>query len=339
MITCRIQIENDSILDTFSGWGFIYKVGTRRFAPPEKKRDKSSYAEKAGANEDTRTVDDEFDYKVKFLIQTPNRNLENANSKIRAWNEAVREKIAGSHIKRCKTITLYDDYKRCKIVGIPEIIEEVDESDYFRRQRGDVMDCVVVELTIHVSDPTLCDFDMAVNETPDKKFPIDIALSVVDGELHLKTSRALEEGEYPTTLTRGVKRNSYPKGIHGYIRYRSKNRWHVADPIHSHAVPLVKMLSSGLLLKYTKMKEGYGYEPLISWITSRSEDDGYGNLHVWRATNCYYKLTDTRPECVLTYGIAIYSPRINTGGYPVRRSNVVYFRIRYKLDGSYEVEV
>lgn len=162
MITARIQIENGQILDTYEGWGFIYKVGDRRFAPPEKERDSTSYAEKPGAHEDPRTVDDVFDYKVNFLLETPNKNLVNANAKIKAWNDAVRERIAGSDVKRCKTVTLYDDYKRCKIVGIPKIIESVDEKDYYRRQNGSAMDCVIVELTIHVSNPTLCDFNMSV---------------------------------------------------------------------------------------------------------------------------------------------------------------------------------
>lgn len=134
--------------------------GDHRFAAPEKKRDESSYIEQAGVNADSRTVDDAFDYTAEFLIEAPNKNLVNANSKIKAWNDAVRERTAGSDIKHCKTVTFYDDYKRCKIVGIPEIIAEVDEDDYYRRQNGDVMDCVVVPLTIHVSNPNLCDFDM-----------------------------------------------------------------------------------------------------------------------------------------------------------------------------------
>lgn len=162
MITCRIQIEDGPILDTYEGWGFIYKVGDRRFAPPEKKRDESSYVERAGVNEDARTVDDVFDYKVNFIIQAPNRNLDNANSRIKAWNDAVREKMSGSDVKRCKTVTLYDDYKRCRITGIPEIIESADEKNYYRRQDGSVMDCVIIELTIHVSNPNLCDFNLSV---------------------------------------------------------------------------------------------------------------------------------------------------------------------------------
>lgn len=160
MITARIQIDSGTIEDTYKKWGFIYMEGDKRFAPPEKKRDTTSYAEEAGEHTDPRTVDDVFDYKVKFLIDAPNKNLVNANSKIKAWNDAVRENTTDSDVKRCKTVTLYDDYKRCKITGIPEIIEEA--TDYYRRQDGSAMDCVQFELTIHVSDPTKCDFNLSV---------------------------------------------------------------------------------------------------------------------------------------------------------------------------------
>ncbi len=163
MINSRIQIENGAIEDFYKKWGFIYVSSDNRFAAPEKKRDVSSYAEHAGENNDPRTVDDAFDYSAKFLIEAPNKNLVNANSKIKAWNDAVRELTAGSDIKRCKTITFYNDYKRVKIIGIPEIIADVDENDFYRRQDGRIMDCVVVKLTIHVSNPSLCDFDLVTN--------------------------------------------------------------------------------------------------------------------------------------------------------------------------------
>lgn len=160
MIRARIQIGTGLVFDTYDKWGFIYKIGDRRFSPPEKKRDSTSYAEEAGKHEDARTVEDAFEYKVNFLIQTPNTNLASANAKIHAFNEAIRTRTAGSDIKTCKTVTFYDDYKRCKIVGIPELIETVNEKDY-HRIKGD-KDCVVVELKISVSNPKLCDFNMQV---------------------------------------------------------------------------------------------------------------------------------------------------------------------------------
>lgn len=67
---------------------------------------------------------------------------------------------SNSDIRTYKEIALYDDYKRVKIVGIPDPITEPEE--LYRRQNGEVMDCVVVELTIHVVDPTKCDFNMNV---------------------------------------------------------------------------------------------------------------------------------------------------------------------------------
>lgn len=162
MIHSRIQIENGAIEDFYTKWGFIYMSSDSRFAAPEKKRDATSYSEQAGTNEDPRTADDEFDYSAKFLIEAPNQNLVNANSKIHAWNEAVRQRTTDSDIKRCKSVTFYNDFKRVKVVGIPEIIADVDENDFYRRQDGSVMDCVVVRLTIHVSEPGNCDFDMSL---------------------------------------------------------------------------------------------------------------------------------------------------------------------------------
>lgn len=160
MITCRIQIENGQILDTYKGHGLIYKESDNRTEAPIKKRDVTTYAEQAGENTDRRTVQDAFDYKVQFIIEAPNKNLQNANAVIAAFNKKLYTQPANSDIRTYKEVTFYNDYKRVKIVGIPEPIAEPKE--LYRRQNGDVMDCAVVELTIHVSDPTKCDFDMSV---------------------------------------------------------------------------------------------------------------------------------------------------------------------------------
>ena len=160
MITARIQIENGQILDTYEGHGMIYMSADNRMEAPIKKRDTTSYAEEAGEHVDPRTVQDAFDYKVKLLIEAPNKNLQNANAKIAAFNKQLYTQAKDSDIRTYKTITLYDDYKRVKIVGIPEPIAEPTE--LYRRQNGSAMDCVVVELTTHVSDPTKCDFNLSV---------------------------------------------------------------------------------------------------------------------------------------------------------------------------------
>lgn len=160
MITCRIQIEDGPMLDTYEGHKLIYKEADNRTEAPIKKRDVSSYAEQAGENIDRRTVQDAFDYKVQFIIEAPNKNLQNANAVIATFNKKLYAQAAGSNIRTYKEITFYNDYKRVKIVGIPEPIAEPKE--LYRRQNGSVMDCAIVELTIHVSDPTKCDFDMSV---------------------------------------------------------------------------------------------------------------------------------------------------------------------------------
>ena len=330
MITARIQIEDGQILDTYEGWGFIVMGNgddKKHFAPPEKKRDKSSYPEEAGAHEDPRTVDDEFDYKIQFLIEAPNRNLVNANSKIKAWNDAVRERTAESDVKRCKTVTLYDDRMRTKIVGIPEIIHEVGEKDFFRRQDGSVMDCVVATLTIHVSDPMLCDFNA---ETDGKQeMPIRISLRTDGKEIYVDTSRPLEDDEVPVLLWHGVRRNRISEapaggdlgGNHGGRRYRSKYRWHVSDahvPIEGGRVKAGMLDADNdnkMLIWRGDSYLSLGQKLLVGDIIGR----------VYRGNRNYYKLTAARPRCRLIFGVAIYCWDRMADNRQKRLSNVAYF--------------
>lgn len=147
-------------MDSYAQWGFIYIESDKRTAPPEKKRETTTYAEQEGENVDPRTVDDVFDYKVKFLIECPNYNIDNANRKIKAFNDAIRSVDPQTGIKTCRRITLWNYYKRVKITGIPEIIAEPTE--FYRDNRGQQLDCVLFELTIHVDKPSDCDF--AINK-------------------------------------------------------------------------------------------------------------------------------------------------------------------------------
>lgn len=84
----------------------------------------------------------------------PNKKLENANAKIAAFNRALYDEE--NQIRSYKQITFYNDYKRVKIVGYPQPISEATE--FWRDKKGKLHDCVQVEWTIRVNDPTLCDF-------------------------------------------------------------------------------------------------------------------------------------------------------------------------------------
>lgn len=160
-IRAGIIIEDSQLVDTYDEFGFIYISSDNRIAAPEKKRETTTYAEEEGEHVDLRTVDDVFDYKVKFLIETPNTNLESANAKIKTFNEAIRKVDPVTGIKTCKRVWLYNYYKRVVICGIPEIIAE--PTDFYRRLKGDALDCVQVELTIHVDIPSLCDFNLQLD--------------------------------------------------------------------------------------------------------------------------------------------------------------------------------
>lgn len=158
MINVRIKIGDGAIEDTFTAHKLIYKESDHRVEAPIKKRDVTTYAEQAGENTDPRTVQDAFDYKVQFIIDAQNTNLANVNAIIAAFNAKLYTQPANSDIRTYKEVTFYNDFKRVKIVGLPEPIAECKE--LYRTVNG--YDCAIVELTIHVSDPTKCNFNLSV---------------------------------------------------------------------------------------------------------------------------------------------------------------------------------
>ena len=156
MIQSRLQIADGDILNLYDGYKLIHMETDTRFESPIKKRDTTSYAEEAGEHTDPRTVQDAFDYKVTFFVEAPNKDLTNANAVIDEFNRKLYTQ--DGEIRTYKEITFYNDFKRIKIVGLPEPIQEA--KSLYRRQNGEVMDCAQVEWTIRVSDPTKCDFNL-----------------------------------------------------------------------------------------------------------------------------------------------------------------------------------
>lgn len=162
MINARLQIGNGEIKDLYATYGLVYLASDNRFAAPTKGFATSTYAEQSGENIDPRTVDDAFDYKISLLVEAPNKNLENANEVIRKFNELMYSQGDDSNIKTFKTFTFYNDYKRVVITGIPSPISEANKDDFFRDKYGNVHDAVVVELTLRVTDPTICNFSTSI---------------------------------------------------------------------------------------------------------------------------------------------------------------------------------
>ena len=158
MINVRIKIGDGAIEDMFTAHKLIYMDADNRTEAPIKKRDVTTYAEQAGDNTDPRAVQDAFDYKVRFIIDGQNTTLANVNATIAAFNAKLYTQPANSDIRTYKEVTFYNDFKRVKIVGLPEPIAEPKE---MKRSRNG-FDFAEVEFLIHVSDPTKCDFNLSV---------------------------------------------------------------------------------------------------------------------------------------------------------------------------------
>lgn len=157
MINAGIQIGSGSVVDTYNTYGLIYLSSDNILQAPSKGFEKTSYPEEAGDHVLPKTVDASFEYKVQFLVEAPNTDLASANAKIKAFNNALYTQATGSDVKVFSQISLYNYYKRVKIVGIPSPISEATE--FFRDKRGIQYDAVKVELVINVDNPKLCNFD------------------------------------------------------------------------------------------------------------------------------------------------------------------------------------
>ena len=158
MITVRIKIGDGAITDSAS-YGLIYLDSDKRVGSPIKEFESTSYPEEEGEHINPKTVDAAYDYKVKFFIQSA--SLKNANDRIKEFNALLYTRTQGSDVKTFKQVEFYNDYKRHKIVGYPQPISEATE--FWRDRKNQVSDVVIVEWTIRVNKPSLCDYDLLYN--------------------------------------------------------------------------------------------------------------------------------------------------------------------------------
>lgn len=157
MIKVRVKIGSGEIVDTEDEFGFIYLDSDKRLGAPSKGFESTSYPEEEGEHVIPRTVDAAFDYKVKFFVQAT--SLENANSKIATFNESLHDEPTSTGEKEYYQVEFYNDFKRHKIVGYPNEIAEA--SEFWRDPSNQVNDIVIIEWTIRVNKPSLCDFNLA----------------------------------------------------------------------------------------------------------------------------------------------------------------------------------
>jgi len=161
MINVRLQIGSGEVVDTAETYGLVYLDSDKRVGAPSKGFEATSYPEEDGEHIIPYSVDAAFDYKVKFFVQAT--SLVNANAKIEAFNSALYDYLTDENetptpVKMYKQVTFYNDYKRHKIVGYPMEISEATE--FWRDRTNQVNDVVVIEWTIRVNKPSLCDFSI-----------------------------------------------------------------------------------------------------------------------------------------------------------------------------------
>lgn len=151
MLTAKIKIGSGNVVDTQT-YGLVYLDSDKVTGAPSKGFESTSYPEEEGEHIIPKTVDAAFDYKVKFFIQAT--ALKDANQRIDEFNASLYTK--SGDVKTYEQVEFYNIYKRHKIVGYPSEIAEATE--FWRDMKSQVNDVVVVEWTIRVNKPGLCDF-------------------------------------------------------------------------------------------------------------------------------------------------------------------------------------
>ncbi|MBQ1750481.1 MAG: hypothetical protein IIZ90_00500, partial [Bacteroidales bacterium] len=154
MITVRLKIGDGEIVDT-QIFGFIYLDSDKRVGAESKGFEATAYPEEEGEHILPKAADDAFDYKVKFFIQAT--SLKDANQLITEFNESLHDTPDELGLKTYYPVTFYNDYKRHKIVGYPSEIPEA--TDFWRDPNNLVNDIVIVEWTIRVNKPSLCEYN------------------------------------------------------------------------------------------------------------------------------------------------------------------------------------
>lgn len=158
MIKVSIKIGNGNANDSYETYGFIYVSADHRYAAPYKDMEKTSYPEEEGEYIFNKVVDEAFDYKVKFLVDGSGESgasILRVNDRITAFNNAVSSLSNG--VRTLTPITLYNPSRKVKIVGYAKPIDSA--SDFWITSKGIVTDAAMVELTIRVNKPSLCDFN------------------------------------------------------------------------------------------------------------------------------------------------------------------------------------
>lgn len=156
MIRCRIQIGDGEVVDVYDTYGFIYISSDNIVEAPLKDFDTTRYVEEAGEHIDPRTMQDAFDYNIKFVVEGVNTDIENINEKIAAFNKDIYS--FDGDVRTLQKIIFFNDYKRIAVVGYPKTINKLDS--LYRRDSFTAQDIAEFTLTIRVTDPSECNWQL-----------------------------------------------------------------------------------------------------------------------------------------------------------------------------------
>lgn len=159
MLKAYLKIGDSGQKTDMEDYGFIYLDSDKRLGADSKGFESTAYPEEEGEHIIPKTVDAAFDYTAKFFIQPSDGTLGTANAKIAAFNATLHGEPDANGLKEYYQVAFYNDTKRHKIVGYPKEIPEA--TDFWADPKNQLNDIVLVEWTIRVTKPSLCNFSAA----------------------------------------------------------------------------------------------------------------------------------------------------------------------------------
>lgn len=159
MIQAKIKIgTNGEVKDTYEDYGLCYISADNTVGATTKDFEATSYPEQEGENILPKTVEEAYDFKVEFLVAAK-EGLGQAAAVVEQFNSSLYTQAEDSTVREYKPVTLYIPTREVTIVGYPKPISVA--SDYWYDKAGQKADAALVEFTIRVTQPSLCNYHSA----------------------------------------------------------------------------------------------------------------------------------------------------------------------------------
>jgi len=147
---CKVSLVINDVTESLEDLGFHLMESPDMLAAPIREYEAEEYPERDGEFIYPHTSSKPFDYTCKFLYMG---TLDEAKTMVHSlWSAFFAEPSTQGGVRQARLITLVNHYKQDVVGGYAK---EMPGEEYIEQYRDGLW---IFNLTIHVSDPSLCSF-------------------------------------------------------------------------------------------------------------------------------------------------------------------------------------